>query len=1709
MATIAPPNTAALVSSLDGSTEVPDFETYMEHFNHVALRHLDRCALSCAGEFVTYGALRQRACDWADRFREHGCAPETLVAVCVDRSMDLVPLLLGVLMAGAAFLPLDPEQGTERVRSFVERSGATLVVTQRRHSHIFDQSSIDAWYLESPFYSPAKEERNALHAVLDPAALAYLIHTSGSTGGPKAVAITHASFYHYVSWAIRYYGFATTGVSVLHSSIAFDLTITSIFCPLLLGMRIVVVPEGAGIEGLASVLDDPTEYVSLLKLTPSHLQLLLAASETRRSWHCGALIVGGEQLSAGLVRFWEQRCEAGRIFNEYGPTEATVGCCVAQVRPEDAQPSGAMPIGCAIDNVKLHLSTTPRQISEDTGEGELSIGGKCLARGYSAAPAATAEKFIPDPTGDGDRLYRSGDWVRRIEGSGEYVFAGRKDRQVKLSGIRVELDDIEHILREFPGIQDALVVIHPDTDGKAILLAFLSVAHPDSDTIDLASLDQYLRARLHASLVPSSFYLLKRFPLAASGKVHVEKLIRERATYPSLSGAYLPPRTPTEELLASLWRAVLGREEIGIDDSFFALDGNSMKSIQFVYEARKHGLMLTTRDVFERQTIRALAELIDLPVSGRSEFEPVRLSNFALVDSVDRERISCDASDAYPLAMLQAGTLFESNADFGSGTYHNVNSYHLECELNIPLLERALALIISRHPILRTCYDYVNYKEPLQLVYREAKAPLLVVDISHLSEDQQDSYVAEFVDQEAKNHFDWSKPPLFRIFVHLRGQRRFQFTLSKHHSILDGWSAATLIAEMMQNYFALLKDQIPPYQIPLERTYREYVALERESVNNPEHREFWRQTLQEAPQDSFRPWGNERPTTNGSHSFAASRTVPIDAELSGLLKEVARRARAPLKSVLLAAHFRALAEMTGNTRLVTGVVSHGRPDSTDADRALGLFINTVPFYIGVEQQFTWFDLIRRVFAEERRVFPYQRYPMARMKKDAGGRNLFESIFYYTDFHVFRQFRDSSDARCLGSFGFEQTEIPFTAAFSRHPLTSEISLVLHFHASHFSEPQTAAIVGYFKQALTNMAQAPERPVLSAPLFACPQAPNPSWTSVPFPRQDMVFDLFREAGRNRPDAIALATFEYQLTYGALLRRVGDLARALSARGSLDHGIVGICLRGTLEMLISLLAVSQLRACFVILDPQWPNARLMDVLGQLEPTVVIVDSECKARFDSQRILDFDLANTTPVSEAPFPQKTGDPDDLAYIVFTSGSTGRPKGVMVTHRNLSCSTVSRLHYYGPCCRTFLLLSRLTFDSAYAGIWGTLCSGGTLHLAETDQMMDVALMAERVQDDLITHFLAIPSFHRLLLKELEPVRRLALQGVILAGEELTRDVVQAQYAAMPSVALFNEYGPSEATIWATASRLDPERLIESTDEVPIGRTLEHLKTLVLTPDLRIGAPGILGELCLCGPGVGRGYWKDPRFTAERFVPNPYSVNGMVDAVLYRTGDYVRQLPNGELTFVRRGDNQVKVRGFRIEIEEIERVFYQSFTGFEVIVRLRKDVQGRKRICLYYAPCEGSQAEILTLRQVRRALGNSLPTYSLPDEVIKTSKLPRLANNKVDRSIEPTAEAPGLPDPPAKNAIPSSEIERALSRIWRHALSLPSVDVRQSFFEMGGDSLLANQIVLRAEKIFGVRLPLKEFYEEPVIAAHAALLANKGRHAGIDFEKVASIWNRVA
>ena len=1034
--------------------------------------------------------------------------------------------------------------------------------------------------------------------------------------------------------------------------------------------------------------------------------------------------------------------------------------------------------------------------------------------------------------------------------------------------------------------------------------------------------------------------------------------------------------------------------------------------------------------------------------------------------------------DAYPLSRLQAGMLFHSAYSPETAVYHDIFSFHIQADLDVEKFRRSLREIVGRYPVLRTSFDLSEFSEPLQLVHADSEVPLEVEDLCGLTSAEQDSAIRAWARQEQQHCFDFKQAPLFRVQLHRRSGGTFQFNFSFHHAILDGWSVAVLLTDLFQHYLGLLKKQ--PVQLPSTQpeAFQQFIVLEREAINSTEQRKFWEEYLDEMTVNSLiRLPTQEHPDQT---TRVVQLLVPLGPQVSDRLRRLAQSLGVPLKSVLLAAHVRVMGLVSGASDVVTGVVANGRPEEEGGDRAVGLFLNTLPQRTQLAGG-AWRDLVRAVYESEQLLLPYRRFPLVEIQKSKGGRQLFETAFYFVHFHVTQTLAGVAGLQCLDAEFYEETNFPLLANFSVDPEKLQVYLRLIYNPLQLSAQQVELLGHYYSAALEDMSGNPAARYETANLLTAAERRQilAEWsaTGVEHPSGQLLQELFEEQVRSSPRVTAVVGDGQSLSYEDLNQRANQLAWYLRERGVGPEVLVGICLDRSVDMLVGLLGIVKAGGAYLPLDPDYPADRLGYMVRDARPVVLLTKERFLERLqaaapDRMLCLDRDHAEVArrPVTDVP---GTGSPMNLAYVIYTSGSTGLPKGVMVTRQALA----NFLHSMkgAPGIRQDEVLAAVTtlsFDIAGLELYLPLVAGGRILLISRETARDGHELHQMLSQHSVTMMQATPTTWSML--DLDGWRPRANFKILCGGEALDRELAAKLLAHGATV--WNLYGPTETTIWSCLKRLqDP-------DGVTIGRPIENTTVYVLDQHQQPVPVGVAGELYIGGSGVSRGYFNRPELTAERFVPD-----GCSDAPgsrLYRTGDRVRFLANGELEFLGRIDAQVKIRGFRIELGEIETALNAHEAIQQAAVVVRSGSKGEKRLVAYVVMKEPPHAgtgggATQPDGELREYLGLRLPEYMVPRQYVVMEALPLTLNGKVDRKQLPE------PDPSYRLqerlfVAPRTKIEQTLADVWMEVLDLEKVSANDSFFDLGGDSLLVSRMVAKIHDIFAVHIPMKTIFLTPTI-----------------------------
>ncbi len=1633
-------------------------------------------ALSYEAESLSYRELNERANQLANLLRELGVGPEVPVALCLERSLEMVVAILGVLKAGGAYVPIDPQYPRERLAFIFSDVDAPVLLTQQRLEELLPPSRARVVRIDADWPDIATRSGDNPASVATPEQTAYIIYTSGSTGKPKGTLVTHENVMRLFASSDSIFKFNASDVWTLFHSYAFDFSVWELWGALLYGGKLVVVPYwvSRAPDSFYSLLRH--EGVTVLNQTPSAFRQLMnaeaAAEEGPESLSLRVVIFGGEALEIQSLRPWFARHgdELPMMVNMYGITETTVHVTWRVLRSADMGKGVGSAIGAPLDDLQVYVLDNQQELLPTGVWGEFYVGGGGVARGYLNRPELTAERFVPDPFNPraGARLYRTGD-VGRYLANGELEYLGRADAQVKIRGHRIELGEVEVALHAHERVREAVVLAKEDASGDKRLVAYVVAARDAEGQPIVDELRGFLKERLPEYMVPAAFVALDAMPLTSNGKVDRRALLALEIKRVEPGRSLTRPRTEEEEILASIWAEVLGVDEVGIDDNFFALGGDSIRSVWLVAKAKERGIEFSLQQLFQHQTIRGLVSASDAEMSDVAQSTGDEA--FRLISVEDREKLPENIEDAYPLTMLQAGMLFEGAYNEQEAVYHNVSTYHLQAPFDLPAMEAAMRRVIQKHPVLRTSFDLLNFSEPLQLVHRHIELPLRVDDLRDVPEAEQEQRLAAWFEEEKRRAFDWATAPLLRFHVHRRSAERFQFNFTEHHAILDGWSVAAMLTELFQTYLQLLKGEGDAAEPTPINIFRDYVAREQAALKSEENRRFWMEKLDGSTVTTLprRPASNDKP---GPRVIVFE--VPVSTEVSAGLKELAREAAVPVKSVLLAAHLRVLSVLSGQTDVLTGMLTHGRPEEAEGVRGLGLYLNNTPF----RQRLTggsWLSLVRETFESERQAMPFRYYPMAQMQRDNGGRSLFDVAFNFTHFHVYESLQELSGVQVLGGTTFAETDLVLWAGFSLDLATTRIRLSLQSEGRQIPAEQLEEIGAYYSRTLAAMARAPHASYERQNLLAEDERRRvlSEWndTAAEYPRGAGLHELFEAQAARTPAAEALVFNDRRLSYRELNERANQLAHRLRKMQVGPEVPVGVMMERSVEMVVALLGILKAGGAYVPLDTQYPKERLAFMVEDSGLPVMLTQEHLLRELpeSAATVLPLDAAwqalKTEPIDN---PVSLSVAGNLAYLIYTSGSTGVPKGVAIEHRSATAFIHWAHDIFTPSELAGVLGSTsICFDLSVFEIFAPLTRGGKLILAENALQLPALKAAHEV-----TLVNTVPSAMTELLRigGVPP----SVRTVNLAGEPLKLSLAQQTYQQSTVERLFNLYGPSEDTTYSTWSLL--ERGISAPPS--IGRPIANTQVYLLDSALEPVPPGVAGELYLGGEGLARGYLRRPELTAARFVPDPFAPEKKAGARLYRTGDLARYLPDGQLEFLGRIDHQVKVRGFRIELGEIEAELARCAGVRESVVVARTDGgQADTRLVAYVVLHEG---EALSVGELRRSLGRRLPEYMLPSLFVTLDELPLTPNGKVDRRALPAPDAADTTH--ADNYVaPQTPAEEIVASIFAEVLGVERVGLTDNFFELGGHSLLVTRVMARVVKVFQVGVGLRRLFEGPTVA----------------------------
>ncbi len=1641
-----------LAATLGAPAQAAESPSVQQRFAAAASRHPERIAVVAAGEQASFAELDARAEAIASRLVKAGVGPDTLVGVLADRSVGMLASILGVLKAGGAYLPLEPEQPAERLAYMLTDSGTRRVLAPGN------------WQAELPAavqHLDWAQAGNGSVARTAPAAanLAYVIYTSGTTGQPKGVAISHGALANYVDGMSARLPVERIRSMAQVSTPAADLGHTMLFGALCGGhtLHLLLREQVLDAEGFAAYLAE--HQVDALKIVPSHLEAMLVAGRAALPSQC--LVLGGEAISPGLLGKIRQLAPALKVFNHYGPTETTVGVLVAELSEQSS-------LGQPLANTRVAVLDRCLQPLPAKAKGELYIGGAGLARGYLNRPSLTAERFVPDPHGShGQRLYRSGDWVRQ---GNDLQFAGRMDGQVKIRGYRVELAEIENQLRALDGVANALVRVQ----GQAPQLQLAAWLVPSEMPADCQAWQDSTRAtlksRLPEHMVPTHLMVLEHLPVTANGKVDVKALPEPVATLQ----AYQAPESPLQVQLATIWAEVLQVPQVGLTDNFFALGGHSLLATQAVSRVRKQlGVDIPLRTLFDTVDLLAFAQAVAEGEKGTG----------LDIEILDRQQ-------PLPVSRSQNRQWLFWKLNPQSLAYNTPMAVRMQGNLDRSAVQAALDALVARHESLRTVFVEADGL-PWQRILPAATVPIGFEDLS----GQDHAAQLRKLEAEAFVPFDLEHGPLLRARLFKVNAQEHLLSLTLHHIVSDGWSMSLLVREFAAVYNAAATGRQQTIE-PLPVQYADFAAWQRKWLAEGQMQaqiDYWKARLEddfevlELPADRIRPQVK---------SYQGSRfDVRLPLALTERLRALAVASNATLFHVFLAAYAIVLSRYSRKDTLNIGVPVTNR-NRLELEGLIGFFINVVVARIGVDGSQPFPQLLAAIKettlqAQANKDVPFLEVAEALYPDRDQGVNPFFQVLY----NHLRDLGEQVSSDALHGLQVKEVDLlepgaQYDISLNTLERSDGVTASFNYSTDLFDAARIERMAGHWQALLEAICAEPQRCIGELGLLGSAehQQLTHGWNPASQASSGLcAHQLLEHQASLRPDAVALIFDDQQMTYAELDRCSNQLAHRLRALGVGPDRLVGVAVERGLRMALALVAIHKAGGAYVPLDPDYPQERLAYMVEDSSIGLLLADVPSRERLQLSTPLPCVVLEPGNDWLSAWPAEPlanlAAPENLAYVIYTSGSTGMPKGVAIDHHALSvfCQVAGDYSRLSPNDRV-LQFATFSFDGFIEQFFPPLAQGACVVLRDLRLWDTATLLDEINRHDVTVADLPAAYWRLLALERRAPEAYGRLKQIHVGGEAVPEDALRAWLADGPTaVRLLNTYGPTEATVVATTydcSQMTPQQI--SQGGVPIGRAIPGRSLHALDDGLAPTPVGVPGELFIGGAGcLARGYHQRPSLTAERFIPDPFDPVG--GGRLYRTGDLGCYDENGQLAYRGRADHQVKVRGFRIELGEIEQ-YLRAHPDVREATVLAIDLPAGKQLCAYAVPVEGHDGDLrLALKHYLKA---SLPDYMIPSYLVTLPSMPLTPSGKLDRKALP------LPDPSQPQhdyEAPQTERQQQLANIWAQLLSVARVGLNDNFFELGGHSLLAAQAVSRINVELGLDIPLRLIFTHPELRAFALAL----------------------
>ncbi|HET6978720.1 MAG TPA: amino acid adenylation domain-containing protein [Pyrinomonadaceae bacterium] len=1654
-------------------------QNVMELFERSVDEHESLTAIERNGQTLTYGELDIASSNFANYLLDSGATKGATVAILLEDNVATIKAILGTLKAGCVFVPLEAGTPEKRLHSMFSLVEPQWFVVEEKFLELAERVNDGAAKVIcidgkdfSDYFNPRRP-----NIELAPDDMCYIYFTSGSTGQPKGIAGRMKGIDHFIRWEVKTLGIGPgTRVSQV-LPFSFDGSLRDIFVPLTAGGTICVPPgKDTLLDAREFVHWIDSQRINIIHCVPSLFRAM--GNQDLNSELCRdlkyILMAGEPLLPADVKRWFDVFGDRIQLINLYGTSETTMAKFIYFVKQPD-QERRSIPIGQPMEGAAALIVDAKGRPCPHGAVGEIYIRTPFRSLGYYNAPELTREVFIPNPFNNdpNDIVYKTGDLARVLE-DGNFEYLGRQDGQVKIRGIRVELEEIENVLRAHESVLDVAAIDREDAAGYNYLCAFVVLA----DDTNAAQLREHCAAQLPDFMLPSAFVVMSELPRTISGKID------RRALPTSIGvnrGEYVAPGTPVEELICNVFADVLGLKRVGAQDNFFHIGGHSLSATRVVSRVKAGlGAMVGLRDLFEAPTPALLAQRAEQIESGTVAAEP------ALLPLVREE------GDALPLSFAQQRVWFFDQFEPNSSAYNMSLAVRLEGKLDVAALERAFVAMARRHEVLRTTFSAGDDGLPVQFVHpAPSHWPLPVTDLNHLPLPERDPEIRRIIAADIAQPFDLEHVPLMRTSLLHLDETDHVLVLLIHHIISDGWSMGVLVRETAALYEAETEGR--ELALPeLTVQYADFAAWQREWLQGEvldQQLNYWLTHLEGSPPALELPTDHPRPAVV---SYRAGMTeFLVSSEVTERLRQFSEAEGATLFMTLVAAFNTLLYRYTGQDDIVIGTPIAGR-NRAEIEPLIGFFVNSLVLRTDLSGTPGFRELVARVKEAMLHAYAHQDLPFEKLVEELQPeRTLSHHPLFQVMFTMQNVPYEVVELPQLTLTILDTENIPAKFDFNVHMTEFEQGIVCRtfYNSDLFENATIERFCAHFSKLLESVALTPDERLPLLPMIGAEERQQllVDWndTRDDYQLNQCIHELFEEQVVRAPHAPALVFENHQLTYDQLNRRANQLAHYLRGLGVDVETRVGLHLERSLDLVIALLGILKAGAAYIALDPYYPLERKVYILDDAAVTVLITHEDLSDRLPTHpaQVVDLEAEQDEIAAESDLnPERVSDSDGLAYVIYTSGASGWPKGVGGSHRQLLSYIhgISERLGFTPGA-SFAMQQTPSVDAPITFLFGALCGGGVLHVISRERSADARALGEYFRRHHIDYFKVAPSYLVTLQSYPQPEQVLPRRLLLVSGEASRADWIAEVQDLAPDCRIVNHYGPTETTAGVLTYEVTPEVTTLGTSILPLGRPLPNAEIYLLDEYFNPAPKGVPGELYIGGPGLARGYLNRPDLTAEKFIPHPFSQQP--GRRLYRTGDLGRYRHDGNIEFLGRRDHQVNIGGFQVELEEIEAVLSEHEAVLAAVVLFDNEDGGEGRLTAYV---ERAPGHIVASEELRDFLRTRLPDHMIPTGCVVRDELPRTAQGKLDRQGLSTF-AP-LFDNGEGYVAPRTPVEKKVAELWSQLLGVDRVSANHSFFDLGGHSLLIMQFITRVRQTWQVELPVRALFKSPTVTGVAETIA---------------------